>query len=277
LSGGLISSLDKIVAQAKKSAKLETDYNTGRVQAEMMRSQYENQVVRVKNKRVHFRTVRWLVDGSRKVSRLGGEDIEAYKVASIAEGKSFNKFCETATLDDIRTLGVALQVSEDKIFLSGGHFDHDRHGENFHVLKIENDTEIEGVMYKNGDFVVTHYDLGAVNVELPTREERYLVGELIADSLTRTFTGGEDVRDVIVEELSKKINENDYGTGYLSSLLRGLLARGDFLTRMNREDVIEAEKLLLRLGVIDKDIFRALTSRLMIHLINGLKKRVYKI
>ncbi|MFA9288672.1 MAG: hypothetical protein ACEQSA_02230 [Weeksellaceae bacterium] len=263
VTSDMLDAMRKIVHQASASSLLETNYDIGYTQANLLRPSYEGLAIRANNINVHFDTVQWLDHGIRSESG-NAEDLHAYKVATVARGKSFNRFIRTASEDEIKALSMALQFSEDLLMLSGKHFDHDRHGENFHVLRIKKDTQIGQKLYKKGDLYITHYDLGAVNLAPPTTVEKQILGNIIGSLIKSVQQGETDAKSLLIEKLTAVLQTNHDTSGYLASVLRGILARGDFLRHLKPVDLQEIVLAEFASGVIDPTIKKAILRELNI-------------
>ncbi len=253
-----VSAFKQILHQANNMASIETDYDVGKTQAQLMSDRYNGLVIRAGNRNIVFRTVDWIDHASKSLAHDQGEDILAYKVASIAPGMPFNRWTATAGEDELSALCPALQTAEDIMMLSAQHFDHDRHGDNFQVLVLDSPGVYNGVQCQAGDIIVTEYDFGAVNLSPPSPEERKILGKAIAASIADIRKGG-DIGDSLVQRLSAAINERNAKTDrghedFLSCALRGLLARGDFVRHLDETSLSAAAGAALSSGAIDTSI-----------------------
>jgi hypothetical protein len=262
-----LSSFRNVLRQAGGMAGVETDYDTGKIQAELMAERYNGLVIQVGERKIAFGTVDWLDHGVGSRQSADGEDILAYKVASIAPGQSFNKWVPAAKDDSVKALCPALQTAEDIMLLSCGHFDHDRHGDNFHVFVFDKPFERNGISFTAGDMLVTGYDFGAVNLAPPTAAEKAGLGKAIADSIVDARSGS-DIRDSLVQHLSEKISSEDRtkeagADDFLSCALRGFLARGDFLRHVDGNALQASARAALSTGAIDGDILKSVMAAAM--------------
>ncbi len=259
-----IQAMNHVLDQASASSKLETDYDTGKKQAEFMHAQYDGLTVRTGEHTIAFQTVDWIDHGIVRKQTSHGDEVQAYKVASIAKGTPFNKFSQTATPEELKALGIALQATEDMMTLSGKHFDHDRHGDNFNILRVEEDLQIGDNTLRKGDFLVTHYDFGAVNLESPTSEEKAELGRILAITLQAALEGDEkDIKTVLIKNMTDSLGQDHHESNYLSAVLRGLLARGDFIRYLTKEDIQLAEMALFESGTVDQEILNSLMQTMM--------------
>lgn len=259
ISERTVQALRQVLKQAENMAVIETDYNLGAHQAELMKERYEGLIIQSGDRRVLFDTVEWLDHASEVVQNGNGEDIRAYKVASIAPGTGFNKWVKDADSTEVSRLVGALQCAEDMMMYSATHFDHDRHGGNFHVYELDRDTIVGKHHLRKGDLVVTGYDFGAVNLEPPTPEEKREFGEVVGIALSKVKTGA-PIRESLIEALSdaiaSKSHESAVGGDYLSAVLRGLLARGDFLRYADSSTLTQAAVAAISHGAIDSEVLK---------------------
>jgi hypothetical protein len=253
-----VQAMRHVIDQASTSSILETDYDVGKIQSDLLYKQYDGLTVQTANRTIAFKTVTWLDHGISITQSSEGDSVQAYKAANIAPGRPFNTFSKTATPEELRDLGIALQITEDMMTLSGKHFDHDRHGDNFNVLRVKKEMQIGNVILKPGDLLVMHYDLGAVNIDPPTSQEKEEIGEILAATLQTVLSEEGDIKSTLLNQITERLGQKNRDSSYLSAVLRGLLARGDFLRNLTQDDIQTAAVALFNSGTIDDEIASSL-------------------
>lgn len=259
---GIVSAM----SQALSMVDTEVDYNTGKHQSDLMEERYDGMVIEVSGRKVAFTTVGWLGHHTKTAIQGDEEDILAFKMAAIAPGMGFNKWVDTkkeagADADAIKVVAAAADTAENILKLHGSHSDDDRHGENFHVYEVSETISLGSVKLKAGDFIVSVYDLGAVNTEQPTADQKARMGAAVIKS----FSGESDPQKALIKGLNDAITDDvsrienltiTPGGNYFAATLRGMLARNDFARELSPDDRIQAFLSAFEAGVTDPEILR---------------------
>ncbi|NBX65519.1 MAG: hypothetical protein EBQ96_00775 [Proteobacteria bacterium] len=263
---GIVSSM----GQALGMVDIEVNYDTGKNQSDMMEERYDGMVIEVDGRKVAFTTVDWLGHYTKTVKVGDEEDVLAFKMAAIAPGMGFNRWVDTqkeagANGASVKIVSAAADTAENILKLHGSHSDDDRHGENFHVYEVRENIDLGSVKLKAGDFIVSIYDLGAVNLEQPTADQKARMGEAVIKS----FSGESDPQKALLSGLNDAISDDvdqieelkiTPGGNYFAATLRGMLARNDFARELSPDDRMQAFMTAFQAGVTDPDILRGAKS-----------------
>lgn len=260
----LIDAIREVITQAETMSAIETDYNIGDRQAKLIKPQYEGLTITSNGQTVKFITVDWLDHNSQRVKRgKEEEDIQAYALLGIAPGISFNQFAQVSPKKLLVNLSIAIQLAEDMMALSGERFDHDRHGENFNVLLVNKDVKIGETILQKGDLLVSHYDLGTVNLDLATQKEKDNIGTIIATAFVSSIKNHSNFTHELIKEIISYLSVLSGDGNYLQQYLRGILARGDIVRNLTQEDIKQTAIMLLRANTIDEKIREAIIRELL--------------
>lgn len=204
----------RLVRQARDSVEVETNTDIGYQQLQTAQKIYP-QAVRVNGRSFGIHVADWSARGKNwaELERAQGLDLDQIKDA--AYRKDFSKAYFTVEMVNM---------------LSGGRFDHDRHGKQ---LKIDVATDTIGL-----------FDTGAMAVVDPAPEDKELLGRILSRTAQDILSGAEGASFAKVgETLSAKIEEayhnGETQNSYLTEFQRGLLALNDFYKDFGAEDFIE--------------------------------------
>jgi len=260
----LIDSIREVIMQAETMSILETDYDIGARQSAIIKPQYEDLTITSNGQVVKFATVDWLDHSSSKVQKKEEEeDIQAYVLLGIAPGISFNQFAKATEKKELVNLSLAIQLAEDIMTLSGRNFDHDRHGENFNVLQVNDSTQIGKTTLQKGDILVTHYDLGTVNLELATEREKEIIGKIIVSALVSSTKNNKNFSQELIKEIVGYLSVLSGTSNFLLQFLRSILARGDIVRYLSPNDIKQEAIALIRSNIIDKRIMETIIREFM--------------
>jgi hypothetical protein len=259
----LIDSIREVIMQAETMSILETDYDIGARQSAIIKPQYEDLTITSNGQVVKFATVDWLDHSSPKVQKKEEEDIQAYVLLGIAPGISFNQFAKATKKKELVNLSLAIQLAEDIMTLSGRNFDHDRHGENFNVLLVDDSTQIGKTTLQKGDILVTHYDLGTVNLELATEREKEIIGIIIVSALVSSTKNNKNFSQELIKEIVGYLSVLSGTSNFLLQFLRSILARGDIVRYLSPNDIKQEAIALIRSNIIDKKIMETIIREFM--------------
>jgi len=212
----LTASVTEMVQQADRMSVIETDHQLGQKQYEYAQKIYNGIKIKSGSEKFSFKVMDWRVKG------------ENWIVMDRAEGYTFNSL-PTETPEQIeykRTFAKAYIALEIRNIISGGRFDHDRHGAQ---LCINPETNKVGI-----------FDTGAMALELPTPHEQELLGGMIYDLFIaknkgKTFSDLGGILSNKIEELHKQ----DVDTKYFVEVQKGVLALGDFFNVLQEKDIKE--------------------------------------
>ena len=133
---------------------------------------------------------------------------------------------------------MAMELLETIIQLAGIPFEHDRQGENMKVLYISEETEIDGIKYRAGDVVVTHFDPGAMYMESVDETEMSLLAEVIVQVVSSFASlGNRDLLSTFLEQL-RVLSVNNSDSHYLAAQFRAILARSDIRRHISNPDFL---------------------------------------
>lgn len=204
----------RLVRQAKDSVEVETNTDIGYQQLQTAQKIYP-QAVRVNGRSFRIHVADWSARGKNwaELERAQGLDLDQIKDA--AYRKDFSKAYFTVEMLNM---------------LSGGRFDHDRHGKQ---LKIDIETDTIGL-----------FDTGAMAVVDPAPKDKELLGRILSRTAQDILSDAKGASFAKVgETLSAKIEEayrsGETQTSYLTEFQRGLLALNDFYKDFGAEDFIE--------------------------------------
>ena len=212
----LTSSVSEMVTQASRMSSIETNHDIGQKQYEYAQEVCNGVKLRSGNQIFPLKVMDWRAKGKNWIimDRAKGvvfNDLPEETPTQIAYKKAFAKSYILFELSNI---------------ISGGKFDHDRHGAQ---LCINPDTNEVGI-----------FDTGAMALREPTIEEQKRLGHVIYVAIKRAnkeknFMNLSDILNEKIEELYK----NGVDTQYLVEVKKGILALGDFFNILDENDIAE--------------------------------------
>lgn len=235
MEGGLDTFI-RLVKQAKDSVAVETNLDIGRQQLETAKQIYPA-AVEINGRSFNIHVADWPAYGKRwaDLERAAGCDLDEIKDESYR--RDFSKAYFTVEMVNM---------------LSGGRFDHDRHGKQ---LKIDQKTNTIGL-----------FDTGAMAVVDPAPKDKELLGRILYQTINEVLAAPkEEAFAKVGEVLSAKIEavyaSNQTDSPYLTEFQRGLLALSDFYKDFEAKDFIECFNSALNNSAVpvDKNIINGFT------------------
>jgi len=220
-----------IVEKAASMSEIETDLNIGEIQDKMARQIYHNPE-----------------DGSGKILDLGNGKTatlhvadwesfgETYKETKKVHGEHFNDFEDEEFKKSFSK--AYLQLELENLF-AGNPFDHDRHGAQMKIQKID-DTH-----YNVGIF-----DNGAMSDRPPTPQECRQLGNVLNNILNtlpnikkpleivKYFTSKKRGFAHIFNDAVQQETKNAQSSDYLLAVQRGMLALNDYMRNLSDAEVL---------------------------------------
>lgn len=213
----LTHSVQEMVTQAGRMSEIETDHDLGQQQYETAKSLCDDVILTSGDKAFTLKVMDWRARGKNWI------------IMDRAKGVTYNALPEETSgqIAYKKNFAKGYILFEITNILSGGRFDHDKHGDQ---LSVDTETDIAGL-----------YDTGAMALEDPSPEEQESLGSVIYKVL-RAGMGGEDIVSAFSRVTSETIEELyriGQDTQYLVEVKKGILALGDFFKILNEEDVKE--------------------------------------
>lgn len=213
----LTHSVQEMVTQAGRMSEIETDHDLGQQQYETAKSLCDDVTLTSGDKTFTLKVMDWRARGKNWI------------IMDRAKGGTYNALPEDTSgqIAYKKNFAKGYILFEITNILSGGRFDHDKHGDQ---LSVDTETDIAGL-----------YDTGAMALEDPSPEEQKSLGSVIYKVL-RAGMGGEDIVSAFGRVTSEKIEElhrSGLDTQYLVEVKKGILALGDFFKILNEEDIKE--------------------------------------
>lgn len=213
----LTHSVQEMVTQAGRMSEIETDHDLGQQQYETAKSLCDDVTLTSGDKTFTLKVMDWRARGKNWI------------IMDKAKGVTYNSLPEE-TAEQIaykKNFAKGYILFEITNILSGGRFDHDKHGDQ---LSVDTTTDIAGL-----------YDTGAMALEDPSSEEQKCLG-LVLHNVLKASMGGEDIVSAFGRVTSEQIEElhrKGQDTQYLVEVKKGILALGDFFKILNEEDIKE--------------------------------------
>lgn len=211
--------LARMINHARSQLDLETDTSVGQQQTQAAASIYENVNIQIQDQTFNFKTYPFLEVGS------------GYALLDLAPGVRFNDLPDSR---EKRLLAEAYLHFELEQMLSGGRFDHDRHG---------------AQMLVNGSEIAI-LDHGGLALEEPTSEQRRALGQLLFQVVNQMSKTGTASRAGILRAFQEGITElgnSDRSiVEYLVSFQRSLLALGDFYSSVDPGNTERTDGIFLQ-------------------------------
>jgi hypothetical protein len=211
----LTSSVTEMVTQAARMSSIETDHDIGQKQYEDAQKIYNGVTISSGTETFTLKVMDWNVKGKNWI------------VMDRANGYMFNDLPD-GTPEQLlykKSFAKSYIVFEIMNILSGGKFDHDRHGAQ---LCLDKETNEAGI-----------FDTGAMALNAPTPEQQHMLGHIIYDVIKSAMNSMEPF-SALSTSLSDKIEElhkNNIDTQYLVEVKKGLLALGDFFKVLDEDDL----------------------------------------
>lgn len=213
----LTHSVQEMVTQAGRMSEIETDHDLGQQQYETAKSLCDDVTLTSGDKTFTLKVMDWRARGKNWI------------IMGRAKGVTYNSLPEE-TLGQVaykKHFAKSYILFEITNILSGGRFDHDKHGDQ---LSVDTATDIAGL-----------YDTGAMALEDPSPEEQALLGSIIYKVL-KAGMGGEEIVSAfgrVTSEHIEELHRSGQDTQYLVEVKKGILALGDFFKILNEEDIKE--------------------------------------
>lgn len=233
-----LKSITTMVAEARRSAVVETDMGMARSQNAAAEASYHGiQTTVTHDGQAYLFT--------HKVAPLI-ESGETYKRVGIAQGAHFNDLPESTPQEIAYKTAAAKAIfaTQLSLRLSGALTDHDRHGGN---VKIEGDT-------------ITHFDFGAMAVEPLTAEDKAVTGKIIGQAL-RDVAIGRDFNDSLLKYMDE-VKVSDSTRNYIEGMRKDILALGDYAHLISTPDVKAIAANVLSAPTVDPEINSAFQKTL---------------
>lgn len=216
-----------MVKQADRMSHIETNHDIGEEQYISAQKIYNGVTIGSGSEDFSLKVMDWNAKGKN------------WMIMNKAKGFLFNDLPEK-TPEQIqykKMFAKAYIVFEVMNILSGGKFDHDKHGAQ---LCVDEETNQVGV-----------FDTGAMALVTPKPEEQKLLGHVIYDVIKSnvkeqgSFMSFSHIISNKIDELYK----NGVNTQYLVEVKKGLLALGDFFKILDNEDI---EDIFPGLDILDQ-------------------------
>ncbi|MDD3019719.1 MAG: hypothetical protein PHX61_01910 [Alphaproteobacteria bacterium] len=213
--GELTHSVQEMVTQAGRMSEIETDHDLGQQQYETAKYLCDDVTLTSGSETFTLKVMDWRAKGKNWI------------VMDRAKGLTYNALPEETPEQIIykRHFARAYILFEMTNILSGGRFDHDRHGAQ---LSVDVATNKAGL-----------YDTGAMALLDPSPKEQRLLGSVLYKVLHAEMRGEDIVSTFgrVTNEQIEELHRNGHDTQYLVEVKKGVLALGDFFKILDREDV----------------------------------------
>lgn len=212
----LTASVSEMVKQAARMSSIETDHDIGQTQYEEAQELYNGVQMTSGSKTFSLKVMDWRAKGKNWI------------VMDRAKGPTFNALPENTPAEQAykKSFAKAYISFEIQNIISGGRFDHDRHGAQ---LCIDPETNEVGI-----------FDTGAMALNDPSPEEQRVLGNMIYGVIKQAIQKEEQSFARMSGILGDKIEElhtKGIDTQYLVEVKKGLLALGDFFNVLDEDDV----------------------------------------
>ena len=227
-----------MVNQANASSDAETDMDLALQQNSIAEALYNSTSIQIGTNKADtytFQTATWIGHGER------------YKETAIVPGQHFQDLPEFTAGEkaEKRKIAMAILTVELHNILSGKSFDHDRHGAQQRI---------------NGK-CIGQFDFGGVSLTPPTREQKWLRGQVIG-RIMRDVEKGADLLGSLQKvlndtEIAKTVTDKEF----LASIERAVLALNEYTKSVTREDMISIFAAVRK--TMSKNVSNSLGSNLV--------------
>lgn len=256
-----IESIGNLIKAARNNIDIETNYEINTQQLELMRQMYKGNVIEIDGVKVFVDVVTSIEFHQEFRMDQEGSDNLAYKIDTIAPGVSLNsaQFYSLPSVDRER-VAISMELLEYMIIFAGLSFEHDRQGENMHILYLQEDTVINQTSYPAGSFIIIHFDPGAIYMNAITEDDIGYLADVII-SVLRAYMEHQDIDLTEVFLAVMKTKSKQANSEYVSSLFRAFLARSDIRRHIDSKDyLIELFKTIYRSGISSPILFGKLLA-----------------
>lgn len=211
----LTYSVQEMVTQAGRMSEIETDHDLGQEQYETAKSLCDDVVLTSGDQSFTLKVMDWRAKGKNwiimdRANGLTYNDLPEMTAEQIAYKKHFAKGYILFEMGNI---------------LSGGRFDHDRHGAQ---LSVDVSTHKAGL-----------YDTGAMALNDPSADDQRLLGSILYQVM-KAKMNGEDVVSAfgrITGQTISHMHREGQDVQYLVEVKKGILALGDFFKILDKDEV----------------------------------------
>lgn len=211
----LTQSMQDMVGQARRMARIETDHEIGAEQYQTAKTLSDGVSLTTSDHTFSLRVMDWRSMGRNWI------------IMDRAKGVTFNALPEETT-DQItykKQFAKSYIKFEISTILSGKRFDHDRHGGQ---LCIDPETNEVGL-----------FDTGAMAVRDPLPEEQKQLGRVLYETIKATKDARFSAQhfDHILSKKIADLHDGGQDSQYLVEVRKGLLALGDFFNVLDQKDI----------------------------------------
>lgn len=198
------------IIQARQMVEIETNHKSGAIQQSHAWRRYEGLSVTVESEPFDFSSAQWRACGPEfrhQEKLLGTHFIDL----TLGEENSPERAYA-------RKAALAHLTAEFLNILSGDCFDHDRHGAQNKLRRLENGRNALGL-----------FDHGCMALSPPSEQEKRELAQVVSDLLQNHRTNPGGILKQIHEILRQKREDQGRSPAYLISVERALLALNDFM------------------------------------------------
>lgn len=225
-----------MIGEAERSARIETKMPLAAKQNEVAQQVYNGVTVHIAHSDGSS------ADFTHRVMPLLSHSAKHKRVA-IAHGPHFNDLAddlEHANPSYKQDAAIAVIAPQMIARFAGLPVDRDRHGGN---IKLDNET-------------IQHFDLGAMELVLPTTEQKQALGKVVAQAVKDVGIKGGDFTSNLVNRVDKFSASKDT-KNFLAGFLREMLALGDYRNAGVDEDKLKG---ILGLALYGENVDRQIQT-----------------
>lgn len=226
-----------MIRQAHRMSGIETDMDIAAKQGEVFGQLYNGMKVTADGKTLTFSAANYLGHGPD------------HKDFEIIEGLHFNDIAKAATTAQekahVSWLAKTHLTAELHNILSGGAFDHDRHGGQQKILG-----------FHSGQF-----DAGAATITEMSAREKQLIGYVMGGTLKNHYIKGASIADALHQQIDLCAT-TEAERDFLAAVERGVLALGDYQKHLPSDVLGNIIGAVFSNGKVDPAIREAMKDRL---------------